>query len=142
MARASQKVAESMGVQHVTAAIPWSQPPFPPLPTSGEAFENTARHARYHVLFEAMTRVGAKAIAFGHHADDQVETALMRIANGSTELGAGGMRRCRRWGMGLGSVEGSLGWAGYEGMHRWVIRPLVDVSKVSPFLWTSVVAFP
>jgi tRNA(Ile)-lysidine synthase len=120
-----------MGVQHITTGISWSHPPFPPIPAKGQAFENTARHARYHVLFDAMTRVGAQAIAFGHHADDQVETAIMRIAQGTTELGVGGMRRCRRWGMGPGHGAGTLGWAGYDGMSRWILRPLLDVGKVS-----------
>jgi tRNA(Ile)-lysidine synthase len=130
MSRRCQIVAESMGVRHTTATIPWSCGPFPPLPAPGEAFENLARHARYHLLFHAMTRMGAQTIALGHHADDQVETALMRIAKGTTELGVGGMRRCRRWGMGLGREEGSLGWAGSEGMRRWIVRPLVSISKV------------
>ena len=93
-------------------------------------FENTARDARYHSLFQLMTRENIPAIAFGHHADDQVETALMRLGRGSTKLGAGGMRPCRRWGMGLSSDENALGYAGYEGMNRWIVRPLLDVSKV------------
>jgi len=34
--------------------------------------------------------------------------------------------------MGVGkSVADRLGWAGYEGMHRWIVRPLLEVSKVS-----------
>jgi tRNA(Ile)-lysidine synthase len=78
-----------------------------------------------------MTVAGTKVLAFGHHADDQVETSLMRLGRQTTELGAGGMRRCRRWGMGFGDGAESLGWAGYEGMDRWVLRPLLDVSKVS-----------
>jgi tRNA(Ile)-lysidine synthase len=78
-----------------------------------------------------MTTAGAKVLVLGHHADDQVETSLMRLGRQTTELGAGGMKRCRRWGMGFGNGVGSLGWAGYEGMNRWILRPLLDVSKVS-----------
>ena len=111
--------------------IPWSKPPFPARPTEGEAFEGIARDARHHVLFQTMTSIGARVLGFGHHADDQVETSLMRLGRQTTELGAGGMRRCRRWGMGFGTSVDSLGWAGYEGMNRWILRPLLDVGKVS-----------
>lgn len=131
MAKHCSKYASSLDVKHLTIPIPWSEPPFPPRPSDGEAIENIARDARFYVLFNAMTRMGVKTLAFGHHADDQVETSLMRLARGTTEIGAGGMRPCRRWGMGLGrSVEDKLGWAGYEGMHRWIVRPLLEVSKV------------
>lgn len=132
MAEHCSKIAASLNIQHLTAPIPWSTSPFPPLPSSTSAFENVARDARYHILFDSMTRLNTKTLAFGHHADDQVETSLMRLARGTTEVGAGGMRPCRRWGMGLGrSVEGRLGWAGHEGMRRWIVRPLLEASKVN-----------
>jgi tRNA(Ile)-lysidine synthase len=124
-----------MGVEHHASSIPWSKPPFPENPSARGSLEETARLARYQVLFEAMTHVGAKIMAFGHHADDQLETALMRIARGTTEMGAGGMRPIRRWGMGVGRDENSLGWTGHEGMLRWIVRPLLEVSKVSPHSW-------
>jgi tRNA(Ile)-lysidine synthase len=133
MAERCAESATSMGVEHLTSVIPWSQPPFPDRPVDAGSFESIARTARYHVLFAAMSRMGAKVIAFGHHADDQVETSLMRLARGTTELGAGGMRPCRRWGMGLGRNETSLGWSGLEGMSRWILRPLIEFSKVSLF---------
>jgi len=131
MADHCAKVARSLGVRHLSTRIPWSTPPFPPRPEPGEMFENTARDARYHSLFQLMTRENIPVIAFGHHADDQVETALMRLGRGSTKLGAAGMRPCRRWGMGMLSDENALGYAGYEGMNRWIVRPLLlDVGKV------------
>jgi len=76
-----------------------------------------------------MRRHGANAIAFGHHADDQLETFLMRLANGTGFLGLGGMKPVRRFGMGDGS-PGQTGWYGVDGMQRWIIRPLLGVSKV------------
>ncbi|KAF7967316.1 hypothetical protein HWV62_39662 [Athelia sp. TMB] len=129
MAKRCEKNARILGVQHLTSSIPWGEPPFPPLPSGSRAFEEVARDARYHLLFQAMTQMGTDTLAFGHHADDQVETALMRLARGTTEIGAGGMRPCRRWGMGMSNGDGGLGWAGYEGMHRWIVRPMLPVSK-------------
>jgi hypothetical protein len=32
--------------------------------------------------------------------------------------------------MGVSSLEGSLGYTGYEGMNSWIVRPLLDVGKV------------
>ncbi|TFK54674.1 hypothetical protein OE88DRAFT_1623776 [Heliocybe sulcata] len=123
MADHCSRTSASLGVEHVTRKISWSQPPFPSKPI--RSFEKTARDARYHLLFDAMTEVECKTIAFGHHADDQIETALLRMAKGTTEFGAAGMRPCRRWGMGFGDREGSLGWAGIKGMRRWIVRPLL-----------------
>jgi tRNA(Ile)-lysidine synthase len=132
MANRCFKNAFSLKVRHITVPIPWSEPPFPRRPSDVRNFENLARDARFHILFRAMTRMSAKTLAFGHHIDDQVETSLMRLARGTTQLGAGGMRPCRRWGMGVGkSVADRLGWAGHEGMHRWIVRPLLEVGKVS-----------
>ena len=141
MAEFSAKYARSLpSVEHMTAKVPWSTPPFPRRPEQGkEPIENTARTARYEMLFRCMNSVSAanggpvNVIAIGHHADDQVETALMRFGKGTTELGAAGMRACRRWGMGTSDVrlgEQAIGWAGLGGMNKWIVRPLLDVAKV------------
>lgn len=134
MAESCAKFARSLpGVEHMTAKIPWSTPPFPERPGQGD--ENVARTARYDMLLRCMISVPAandgpvNVIAVGHHADDQVETALMRFGMGSTVLGAAGMRPCRRWGMGAHDADG-LGWAGLDGMNKWIVRPLLDAPKV------------
>ncbi|KAJ7805636.1 hypothetical protein B0H14DRAFT_2879468 [Mycena olivaceomarginata] len=100
-------------------------------PRPGEAFEGIGRQARYHLLFQAMKQAGAEVLALGHHGDDQVETSLIRLSKGTTELGAGGMRKVRRWGMGVNNNgdENTVGWAGVEGMTSWMVRPLLEVSK-------------
>lgn len=137
MAEQCAKVAHSIGVEHLTSQIPWSEPPYPSLPTSDQYFESIARTARYHSLLQAMRKLDIGVLAFGHHADDQVETSLMRLGRGTTELGAGGMRFCRRWGMGMGKHEDTLGWAGYDGMNKWIVRPLLEVSKVNVLLYNN-----
>ncbi|KAF8643880.1 hypothetical protein AX16_008896 [Volvariella volvacea WC 439] len=131
MAEQCTKTASGLGMQHITSKIRWGTSPFPPHPSDGDAFEGTARLARYHLILEMMrqTKDGCDIVAFGHHVDDQVETSLMRIGKGTTEIGAGGMRPVRRWGMGYGKGPGDLAWAGYEGLNKWIIRPLLDVSK-------------
>ncbi|KAJ7461573.1 PP-loop family-domain-containing protein [Mycena latifolia] len=121
--------AKAMGVPHVTSTIPWSESPYPDKPAPGESMEETGRNVRYQALFDAMKAARIDVLALGHHVDDQVETSLMRMARGTTELGAGGMRKCRRWGMGTNGTEKDLGWAGLEGMNRWIVRPLLEVSK-------------
>ena len=123
-------IAKSLDVNHISVKIPWDQPPFPPLPGEHMAFEKIARYARYHVLFDVMQRENISDIAFGHHADDQVETALLRILNRSSEYGASAMRPARRWGMGFGKGPGSLSWVGHLGMDKWILRPLLRIPKV------------
>jgi tRNA(Ile)-lysidine synthase len=48
--------------------------------------EARAREARYGVLFEEARRIGARAVLTGHHADDALETVLLRWLRG-TDLG-------------------------------------------------------
>ncbi|CAK5277246.1 unnamed protein product, partial [Mycena citricolor] len=129
MAAHCASVAKTLGVKHASAVIPWGAAPHPDKPQPGTPFETAARTSRYHTMFEMMLREGVDVLALGHHADDQVETSLMRLGKGSTEMGAGGMKRVRRWGMCAVDTRGELGFAGLPGMSRWMIRPLLDVSK-------------
>jgi tRNA(Ile)-lysidine synthetase-like protein len=50
-----------------------------------------ARHLRHKFLAEAARQFGAGAIALAHHADDQVETFLLRVLRGSGGAGLAGM---------------------------------------------------
>jgi tRNA(Ile)-lysidine synthase len=58
---------------------------------SGCSIEEAGRILRYRFLFEQAALVGAKAVAVGHQADDQVETVLLHILRGSGLTGLNGM---------------------------------------------------
>jgi tRNA(Ile)-lysidine synthase len=131
MAGSAAKFAESLGIEHVTTKIPWGKGIYPPKPTStsiGKS-ELLARDARYAAIFATMRDASVSTLALAHHADDQVETMLMRLGSGTTKLGMIGMKHRSRWGMGS-DIEG-LNWRGHIGMDMYKIRPFLDVGKVS-----------
>ncbi len=69
--------------------------------------ETTARAARYAWLDGLRERVGAMVVFTAHHADDQVETILMRALRGS----------------------GPAGLAGMQAVNGVVVRPLLGVHR-------------
>ena len=56
-------------------------------------FENEARSVRYNFFEELVENHGAKFLMTAHHADDLMETILMRIVRGSTLKGYSGFSR-------------------------------------------------
>ncbi|KAF9642715.1 adenine nucleotide alpha hydrolases-like protein [Thelephora ganbajun] len=70
-------------IPYKTLQMPWHSP-YVVKPSPEQFFERIARDARYTLLLSGMHQYGADTIAFGHHADDQLETLLMRFANGHT----------------------------------------------------------
>ena len=135
----------SLGVPNTILPAEWGSHAHPP---RGGPIEEAARDARYRALWRGIraetmgacepmgtaiqteTRIGAEeresvTVMFAHHADDQLETVVMRAARGTGAYGMGGMRSVRRWGMGVGEGEDVL-----RGMRTWVCRPLLSVSKV------------
>lgn len=75
----------------------------------GSSVEMAGRAARYEVFARVARTVGADRVAVAHHADDQVETLLLRLLRGTSLRGLGGMRPCS-------TVEGLR-----------VIRPMLEV---------------
>ena len=58
---------------------------------SGEGLEAAARDLRHSFFARLAKRLGATAIAFAHHADDQVETFFLRLTRGAGSRGLAGM---------------------------------------------------
>ncbi|WP_457796557.1 tRNA lysidine(34) synthetase TilS [Methylocystis sp. S23] len=79
----------------------------------GTRIQERARQARYALLERRATEIGASAIVTAHHADDQAETILFRLARGSGIAGLAGMARESR----CGSVA--------------LLRPLLDLRKAA-----------
>ena len=77
--------------------------------TSGDGVEAAARHARYAAL-EALLETG-ETLMTAHHADDQVETVLLRLLRGT------GVR-------GLGSIAERMPFG-----PGWLMRPLLTVDR-------------
>ena len=79
-ARFVKEVCEELGVEYVRADLDLSE---------AKNVEGDARVERYRVLVEMAEREGCGVIVTAHHADDQLETMLMRMLRGS---GVKGMR--------------------------------------------------
>ncbi|EFR03209.1 PP-loop family protein [Nannizzia gypsea CBS 118893] len=74
---------EKLGVRSKVLTLQW--PDGEALTKKG--FETQARMLRYQILGKACTKDGVKALLLGHHQDDNVETALMRVSKGHRKLG-------------------------------------------------------
>ncbi len=58
---------------------------------AGFSLQDAARRLRYHFFGALLRKHRAQKIALGHHADDQVETILLRLLRGSGLRGMRGM---------------------------------------------------
>lgn len=75
----------------------------------GESLEGFVRKARYRFLKQVACELGARYVATGHTADDQVETILHRIVRGTGLRGLAGMPKLRRLNEAVSLVRPLLG---------------------------------
>ena len=74
-------------------------------------FHNEARNIRYNYYEDLINKYGANYLMTGHHADDLMETILMRIVRGST-------------------LRGLSGFSELVDMGKYkIVRPLIFVTK-------------
>lgn len=91
------------------------------LDADGPDLERRAREARYRVLVEEARRAGLRTLLTGHHADDALETLMIRWLRGTDLAGLAGLRRRTR----LGATFG----LGPEDPPMDVVRPLFDLRR-------------
>ena len=87
------RVCSDLGVEHAT--LRWDGPK----PSANIQAE--ARQARYRLMGDWCVAQGIAWLLTGHHADDQAETLLMRLARGSGTGGLAGIRAARDLGGGV-----------------------------------------
>lgn len=58
---------------------------------AGLSPQHAAREVRYDALYRLQQSLGATRIAFGHMADDQAETVLLRLLRGTSPAGLAGI---------------------------------------------------
>ncbi|SMF74180.1 tRNA lysidine(34) synthetase TilS [Allosphingosinicella indica] len=96
------------GIPHEILVPGWDQPP-------AANIQAAARVARYAALAEWAARNGIEAVATAHHADDQAETLLMRLARGSGLAGLAGVRAATCLpGSYIALIRPLLGWRKME----------------------------
>ena len=72
--------------------------------------QGNARAARYRALAGWAADRGLPAVATAHHADDQAETLLLRLARGAGLAGLAGARTMRPLGPGVALVRPLIDW--------------------------------
>ena len=120
------QICERLGLPHATLTARWSEVP-------QTAIQERARQQRYLLLGYWAEERGLDALATAHHADDQAETLLMRLARGSGVRGLAGMRpRSVTPGSHIKLIRPVLGWRRSEleaVCTKAGLNPLADPSN-------------
>jgi tRNA(Ile)-lysidine synthase len=97
-----------LGVPHTTLPVTVADDP--------DGLQAAARKARYTALGRWAEEEQVIAIATAHHADDQAETVLMRLARGAGIAGLAGIRSARPLAEapGISVIRPLLGWTKVE----------------------------
>jgi len=96
-------VCGRLGVPHSILTVEWDETP-------DSNLQALARSERYALLARWAVERGLSAIATAHHADDQAETLLMRLARGAGLSGLRGARDKRLLREGVWLIRPLLGW--------------------------------
>ena len=118
-------VCKAIAVPHTVLTLEW-----PKAPDSN--LQARAREARFHVLGEWALERRLAAVATAHHADDQAETLLMRLARGAGIGGLGSVRARRPLVKGVQLVRPLLRWRKAELValvQKAGIKPVDDPSN-------------
>jgi tRNA(Ile)-lysidine synthase len=103
-AAAVAETCARLRVPHVILTATWDETP-------ETAIQERARRQRYRLLSYWTEERGLGALATAHHADDQAETLLMRLARGSGVRGLAAMRsRSITTGSHVRLIRPLLGW--------------------------------
>lgn len=89
--------------------------------------QQAARQLRYEALEGIALDISANKLAFGHNADDQAETILMRLIRGSGPTGLSGIPPARKTNI----------------RNLQIIRPLIEIKRaaIEKFLSTEKIPF-
>lgn len=113
------RMCRDLGVKHTILRVDWPSKPSSNLQAAG-------RERRYDLLGGWARDGGLSAIATAHHADDQAETVLMRLARGAGVAGLSGVRPARALGDGVHLVRPLLGW------RRADLHSIVEAAGLEP----------
>ncbi|MCK4422508.1 MAG: tRNA lysidine(34) synthetase TilS, partial [Candidatus Omnitrophica bacterium] len=86
------------------------------------SLEETAREARYEFFLEIARQQKAQKIAVAHTADDQAETVLMRIIQGTGLRGLAGIRPARNFDL-------------KKNKNIKVLRPLIELTRAEVMIF-------
>ena len=118
-------ICDRLDVRHATLTARWSEVP-------ETAIQERARNQRYRLLGYWAEERRLDAIVTAHHAEDQAETLLMRLARGSGVRGLAGIRpRSVSPGAHIRLVRPLLGWRRAELEQVCLVAGLEPVADPS-----------